>query len=478
MNTEEDVVIYGAGKYGRLVYKQFWLDGRVNRIKFFIVTDLESNPKEVYGVPVKAVSDYISEECNIKIIVAVKRAQTIEDLLNAKQLYNCVKVTSDVAEEIQKNWDNYLLGIPVKRNQLLLTSFMGRGYECNSKYIAEKLIGDKLKIKLFWETIPNRTYELPKEIIPIENDTIEYEIVLATSGVIVDNNNAAPNTKSKQQYFINTWHGTGPFKKVYASIASRQGDKEWMKTIKESYNRVDLFISNSKDNTEMFRESFFYDGEILESGNPRNDILFQKSDVAGKVRRNLNIDEHQKIVLYAPTFREDEETTFMKYDLDMSSVLEMLNRRFGTEFILLYRFHHRLRFYKKCEKFYPQGIDVTLYPDVMELVVVADVLITDYSSIMWDFSLQRRPVFLYHNDEKEYMNERDFYWPVSRWPYIKAHSSEELCQQILEFDEEKYLKDLEQFFKDDPSYDDGHATERVVERIMDVIENPHKYGKE
>lgn len=478
METEEDVVIYGAGKYGRLVYKQFWLDGRADHIKFFVVTDLECNPTEVYGIPVISVNDYISKRSNVKIIVAVKQAQTIEDLLNEKQLYNCVKVTSDVAKKIQKNWDNYLLSIPVKRNQLLLKSFVGRGYECNGKYIAEKIIRDKLNIQLFWETIPNRTYALPEEIIPIENDTIEYEIVLATSGVIVDNNNAAPSTKSKQQYFINTWHGTGPFKKVYASIASQKGNNEWMKTLKAAYNRVDLFISNSRDNTEMFRESFLYDGEILESGNPRNDILFQHSDIAVKVRRNLKIDEHQKIVLYAPTFRENEETTFLKYDLDMNSVLEMLNRRFGTEFILLYRFHHRLRFYQKCENFYPQGIDVTMYSDVMELVVAADVLITDYSSIMWDFSLQRRPVFLYHNDETEYVNERDFYWPVSRWPYMKAHSSEEMCQQILEFDEEKYLRDLEQFFKDDPSYDDGHATERVVERIMDVMKNPQKYGKE
>mgnify|MGYP004563174129 CR=1 FL=1 len=192
----------------------------------------------------------------------------------------------------------------------------------------------------------------------------------------------------------------------------------------------------------------------------------------------LGIPTDKKIVLYAPTFRETIEESFSKYTLDWKKVLPALEKRFGDPFVLLYRFHQKLRDYKQFEDFYSFAVNVTMYPDVMELVVAADVLVTDYSSIMWDFSLQKRPVFLYHNDEREYTDERDFYWPVSRWPYIKAHSSEEMCEKILGFDEQQYLLDLEKFFEEDPSYDDGHAAEKVTARILDVINHPEKYGKD
>lgn len=119
---------------------------------------------------------------------------------------------------------------------------------------------------------------------------------------------------------------------------------------------------------------------------------------------------------------------------------------------------------------YPDAINVTLYPDVQELLGAADVLITDYSSIMWDFSLQRKPVFLYQNDVDEYIRDRGFYSDIEEWPYIKARTSEELSEKILGFDNDKYVAELNQFLEKYGTFDDGHACERTIEHISRMLE--------
>ena len=137
---------------------------------------------------------------------------------------------------------------------------------------------------------------------------------------------------------------------------------------------------------------------------------------------------------------------------------------------MLYRFHHYLYALGMPQNYYADAIDVTYYPDIQELLVAADVVITDYSSLMWDFSLQRRPVFLYQNDEKDYENDRGFYSPVSEWPYPKAHTQDELVDTIMHFDNDEYINKLNAFFEKYGSCDDGHAAERVVKRIMNEIQ--------
>jgi CDP-glycerol glycerophosphotransferase len=183
----------------------------------------------------------------------------------------------------------------------------------------------------------------------------------------------------------------------------------------------------------------------------------------------------KKIVLYAPTFRKEVEKSISVYNLDFERISQALSKRFDGEFLVLYRFHHMLYETNYNYECIPMGINVSSYPDVMELLLISDVLITDYSSIMWDFSLMRRPVFLYHNDIEEY--DRGFYCDPDEWPYPKAKTSDEMVSKINNFDEEQYVKDLGSFFQRFHSFDDGHASECIVNRIVDVMSNPSKYGK-
>ena len=228
----------------------------------------------------------------------------------------------------------------------------------------------------------------------------------------------------------------------------------------------------------MFRESFLYGGEIAEWGSPRNDILFAPEKchiIRSKVFDKFSILEETLVILFAPTFRRKLGGELEIKGMDFHTIGNCLKEKYEKRVIVLNRFHHA-----SSNKYFSNDdfiIDATDYIDVMELIIASDILITDYSSIMWDFSLTGKPVFLYQPDIKEYSQERGFYWPVEEWPYPRAETMGGLCDIIKNFDDEKYQKDLDTFFEKDQSFDDGHACERLAERIMDVIEHPDRYGK-
>lgn len=477
------IVIYGAGKWASFFYTYIDLLGQSSNVVCFTVTEECSLNKKLFGQDVLSFKDIKDNVKDCLIVVAIKDAEDLLISIAKEHEGDVCRLTPSQIQIIREYIISYYFNIPVQRNKIFVECYNGKnGYCCNCRYIVEKLFEKNCPIEVVWCVQNGSSWQFPKRIRTVVYNSPEYYRELYTSGIMIDNGGVpCGSSKRKEQYVINTWHGSGPFKKVGASMY--EDDIDRCARYKAIYSNVDVFLSNSADNTEMFRNSFLYDGEIYESGSPRNDILFTQNNIREQIYKKFGIESNKKILLYAPTFRGEwakagADCSFDWYDLDMQHVLEALSQRFGKEFILMYRFHHRLYEYGKSGDFYPFGIDVTLYPDIMELVVVADVLITDYSSVMWDFSLQRRPVFLYHNDEREYTNDRGFYWPVSRWPYPKAHTCEELCQVIIQFNEEEYLEKLEAFFEADPSYDDGHASERAVDRIMDVINHPEKYGKD
>lgn len=479
MGVPDRIVIYGAGAYARSVYTYLNMIGVSSKIDAFIVSDASQNEKTKYGVPVVeyGIADTFIEDSCAYIAISGETYEIYEQLKrkNAKEI---ITVTCDMRDEIHEKTIKEAISLPISHNIVFVDNYFGMGYKCNCKYIAKYILQQNMQVRLVWDISNEPDARLPEGIKPVLYDTPEYYKSLYTARVYLTN--CGPRSffeKRPGQYVIDTWHGTGPFKKAGMAVNDMSDDQK--EELRNQFSQIDLFISNSKDNTEMYRESFEFKKEIYECGYPRNDIFFDKDkadEIKARVLTALGIKLEQKIVLYVPTFREIEKTSVDKYDIDMERAISALEGRFGGEFILLYRFHHRLYQYEQWRDFYPFGIDVTLYDDIQELMLVADVLITDYSSAMWDFSLMRKPVFLYQNDEEEYLNDRGFYWLPSEWPYPRAHTSEEMAKIIESFDDAIYQVKLDDFFRKDPSYDDGHASERVAQRIMDVIEHPERYS--
>ena len=168
---------------------------------------------------------------------------------------------------------------------------------------------------------------------------------------------------------------------------------------------------------------------FLKIGMPRNDIFFIKSKRAinnKKVREKYCLKENWKVILYAPTWRDDGRASEIK---DICEVVADLNKVKQEKHILLCRAHHAGNLINNfnVEEF----INVTDYPDMQELLCAADILITDYSSCMWDFSLMYKPCFIYAMDIDQYKQERDFYTPMSEWPFTIAANTDELINNIL-----------------------------------------------
>lgn len=465
------IIIYGAGKYGDYLYSLLELKGLGQNVICFAVSDQEGNPDIFHKKFVKSIEE-LQEELKVSVVIIAIGTTYINEVSERLQNYT-IKQIYCVNNEVMNNVTKEIIveskKQPIEQNKIIFSNYDGKGYGGNCKYIAEKFIRENYPVKLVWAILDRNIEGIPKQIKKVLIGTPQYYKELFTSRVYITNTvHNFYEHKREGQFFINTWHGYGPFKLAEGAVNK---DAESRERYRKSNAASDLFLTASRFYIQIYRNSFFYEGEVMESGAPRNDVFFTNNTIKTFVCENLQIAPDKKLLLYAPTFREDTAVSFQKYDIDMEYVLNALEQRFGGEYILVYRFHHYLYALGMPQNFYAGAIDATYYPDIQELLVAADVVITDYSSLMWDFSLQRRPVFLYQNDEKDYENDRGFYSPVSEWPYPKAHTQEELIDIIMHFDNDEYIKNLNQFLEKYGSCDDGHAAERVVDRILDIIDD-------
>ena len=268
--------------------------------------------------------------------------------------------------------------------------------------------------------------------------------------------------KHRRQCYIQMWHGTA-LKKIEADMPKLSGQYK-KKAIRDS-NNIDFFLSNSQYMTKIFRNSFWYEGIILEYGTPRNDIFFDKTAILSaekRVRDSFRLSDDVKILLYAPTFRNENSLLF--YDIDISRVKENLP---GANWIFLLRLHPNLLdkySSEQIKKSFPNAIDTSSYSDIQDLLCAADVLITDYSSSMFDYIFMYKPCFIYAKDLNEY--ERGFYYPIFELPFSVAQSNVELIENIKKFDGDNYCEQINTFLNRIGSCEKGTSCRTLFKRIQ------------
>lgn len=467
---DEKLILYGAGQYGSFLYMFLECKGFAENVLCFAVTDKADNSNSFYGKPVECI-EQISEwlkDCTVILALGEIASAEVYEKLQSYEIKDIYRVNAQIIEKIrEKELIAACKKLPLQQNKIILSSYDGMGYRCNCKYIAEKLLQDKAPVELVWLVSDDSIDDLPEGIKKVVIYSPEFYREVLTAKVYITNTvHLLYEHKRGKQYFINTWHGYGPFKLTEGDVNKDAASRE---RYRKSNGASDLFLTASSFYGQIYRRSFYYQGEVSECGAPRNDIFFHANDCGRKIREIYRIPQEKGIVLYAPTYRSMTGDDFERYNPDWELILEALKERFGKEYIVVYKLHHYMQKLVSKKRLYEGVVEATFYPDIQELLAAADIVITDYSSLMWDFSLQKRPVFLYQLDEEEYRNDRGFYAPVSEWPYPKAHSQEELVEQIRLFDEGKYISELNAFLKKYGSCDDGHASERVAEKILEVI---------
>lgn len=355
--------------------------------------------------------------------------------------------------------------LPVKKNRILFTGLTGGksyDYSCNPKYLYEYM-RDHFpgRFEYVWAVSDKKKYAFLEEegVKLIRHFTVSSFPMLLTSGVIITNGSYAPWFPfRKKQYVINTWHGGGAYKKV----ENDRPDADWATKKRAEFcaSNIDLFLASCKVQEEnMIRKTFLYKGEVLRAGTPRNDRLVNGSlkEMADRVRKKYCIPDDGKIILYAPTYRK----TSIPVELDSDRLLSHM----GTEWYFMSRYH---RYQDENMGIHVKGnkvIDVMEYPDMQELLCAADMLITDYSSCVWDYAFLKRPCFLFVPDKEEYMQNTGFYISVDQWPFLQAEDMKGLIRAIDEYKPDKAEILIEKHLRELGSYEKGECCREVVDKI-------------
>lgn len=354
---------------------------------------------------------------------------------------------------------------PIEQKSVVLTAYNGRQFGCNPKYLALALCEHK-DMKVYYALKKNISIEMPKEIIRIDYHSLRHIWLLMTSKYIVFNSSgfAGILPYRNTQIVINTWHGGGGFKTTGIKIFKT---KEQVSYRVISGENTTFFIASSKAFIEDKCKSMLVDkNKFLPVGLPRNDVLFgDHSDIVSKVRKFLGLKGEEKIILYAPTYRDGPVKNLANYGfvpINVKNVIDAINRRFGGKHVFVFKAHHDML---------PENNDILIinasnYSDTQELLLAADILITDYSSIQWDFALQKKPGFLYGPDIEDYMNVHPFSSDYRKWPYDIARSNEELIKLIENYDVKKGHKKIEEHFFNAGSYENGTATQQVLKQAF------------
>lgn len=365
-------------------------------------------------------------------------------------------------------WISYIISrlTTIKDNRILCSSYDNTKYSCNPRYITEYLLNNAPgKYEIYWsfanKKIPS---SLPAEIRVVKYLSLKYLYVLSTSKFLFSNTRMDIwrdfYKKRKGQQYVMTWHSSMSIKRVEKDVIDELSPEYVSKAQADSLN-CDLILSGCKFRTKIIRNSFWYSGEILEYGTPRNDLLFTAnfSLLKKEICNKYGIPIETKILLYAPTFRTDKSLDWYKFD--WTDILSLLESKYNQIFYVLLRLHpnlSRLSFsYNKTHT-----IDVTSYHDIHELLCISDILVTDYSSSMFDFSVLKRACFIYASDYEQY--DRGTYLNLAELPFPMAKNSSELLSIIDSFDMDSYRYMLASFDeKCVGSYEKGEACKAVYE---------------
>lgn len=359
------------------------------------------------------------------------------------------------------------------RDTVLYASFSGRQYSDSPRAVYEELVRRGDDLEHIW-VVEDKRAQIPEGVRVIRRWSREWYEALGRSRYIVTNTHLPHWIRRREgQVIVQTWHGT-PLKRIGHDIDSVQfADRKYLSKVAEETPSWSFLVSPNRFSTPIMKRAFQFDGEILESGYPRNDLLLagDKSELAAKVRERIGLPPGKKIVLYAPTWRDDQFYRAGNYKFDLRLDVKKARERLGDDHVLLVRKHSNI-----VDAVPGAGdgfvFDVSSYPDIAELYLITDILVTDYSSLMFDFANTGRPMLFFTYDLEYYRDQlRGFYFDFEgQAPGPLVQTSDELIDALGDIErihgsyQEKY-REFRNMFCD---LDDGSAAERVITRMLEL----------
>ena len=340
------------------------------------------------------------------------------------------------------------------RRQVIFSSFHALAYGDGPMRVSERLHELDGGLPILWLLLPGCAGEarVPDYVTRIRPHTFRSLLELSRSRVAVDDFNLPYyRVRVKDQFIVQLWHGDRPFKKIMFDSSPDEPFPDGGIT--------DLCVSGSRFGTQLYRRAFRYGGRILECGTPRCDILVSPPDgLRERVRSSVGIPSGARAVLYAPTFRDSPDGAIPP--LDLARVKSALCAR-GGEWVTLSRAH-----VETGSLACGADLDVSHWPDMNELLLASDVLITDYSSCAADFALLDRKVLLYRPDAAQYVRcERGLYFTDS--PFLCASCEDELIALLTDpAGPCENCAAIRSFFG---LFETGHASQDTAREILTLL---------
>lgn len=403
---------------------------------------------------------------------------------NAKYVNNLRSVSRHVKNIVQnnkmKNRSKYQLldkEESVDSNTIVFESFGGKNYSDSPKYIYEYMQQNYPKLNYIW------VFNNPDKNVIIGNaekvkkGSKEYYDAYSKAKFWVTNARLPLYLNKKEnQIYIQTWHGT-PLKRLAndMKVVRMPGTTtaNYKKNFYAETSRWDYLVSPNRYSTNIFKTAFWMDEErTWEIGYPRNDVLVNRSDdqeYINQIKKDLNLPEGKKVIMYAPTWRDDEFVKKGQYLFDLKINLENLQKELGENYVILLRMHYLIANALDLNGYEDFAIDVSNYSDISELYLISDALITDYSSVMFDFGILKRPQYFFAYDIEKYdKGLRGFYMDyMNDLPGEIITDEFKLAEELKNIDEhkEKYKEKIEKFYEKFCSLEKGQSSKFIGDYI-------------
>ncbi|KZX55609.1 hypothetical protein A3712_06935 [Vibrio sp. HI00D65] len=333
--------------------------------------------------------------------------------------------------------------LPINNKLAVFESYRGESFSGNPKYIQKELSRRDSSFKcVAFVRNPELYNDLNDEVLYIKRLSIKYIYYLSRAKYVVNNVNYPDFLKKREgTYHVQTMHGT-PLKLMGADLIDNPEYtyKQNLLGLFSRSKRWDLLVSPNSYTTKIFKRVFRYEGEVLECGYPRNDILVNSAKSNSQrleIRNKLGLDNDKKVILFAPTWRESSSPSDIRESLNLD--FEKLHQLLSKDSVIILRLHHLVSSNLDVSRYKGFIYDFSDYPDSQELLVASDMLISDYSSIMFDYLNYRKPVVLYLHDYDSYLKDRGVYFDIrtsgiGRVSYTFDELVDNLASHDFEFD--------------------------------------------
>ncbi|MFE3204121.1 CDP-glycerol glycerophosphotransferase family protein [Embleya sp. NPDC059237] len=361
--------------------------------------------------------------------------------------------------------------LPVRKGTAVFESHLGKQYGDSPRHIYEELRRSGAPIKVTWVYAESKA-GFPADATLVKRGSWAYYKALAQAEFWVDNQGFPGDAvKNRGTTYIQTWHGSALKRMGFDMPSVKHSGEAEQRRLQEMVDRFDHFVVRSEHDVRTLVRGYRLKCEILRIGYPRNDALIDgeanRAQVAA-LREQLGLaGDERRVVLYAPTFRQEEDGSITPFTLpfDPARFVE----EFGDRFVLLVRTHY-LNTVMLPPSLADHVKDASTVPDVTQLLQLTDVLITDYSSLMFDYALLDRPMVFFTYDYDAYTRQsRGAYFDLAETaPGPLAYDEDQLFGHLRELDAAapEYAERRRDFVESYGEYDHGTAAKTIVERFF------------